>query len=192
MTIQTGRKTFSGAGRKRLAGPRYKNGDRVKKKSSEATAGNLAVVLAQPHRRGSTDQRRHLPITRLIMDGKVKHSRLSAHDLERAAELYRKAYANWRWVMDCRRPLAKMTGGSGEPTAAEADVFKAGWERVTRALRACGTRVEKAIDAAVLKDDPDFPEDAYAPWIILSLPQGLEAIADHYGLTTNRACRIRK
>lgn len=169
---------LSKVGRTRKAGPRKPCGRLVQEKGEPVSN----VVLMQPHRKGSTDQNRITAIGRLILDGKVKHSRLEPADLLRAAESYSKAYANVRWIWNSRRPYAVATGHGGEPSAAEAEVFKEAWRRVQLALRQHGERITKAAQFAILDDPQD--ERVLAPWIILSLPTALGAIAEHYGLTS--------
>lgn len=188
MTLVAVKKTFSGrGGRPRSPGLREPSGRLQRLHDNESRARKrevvTAVVLAQPHRKGSSDRRRVWPISRLILDGKVAHSRYEPSVLERAAELYSKDYAQLRWTIDSRRPYWTGSGGGGEP-ATEEDKYAAetAWSDVRRALMECGERVLKAMDAVVLDAHPDFDERTYAPWIILSLPQGLATLAEHYGL----------
>lgn len=180
--IAPSRTTFSGQGRPRNAGPRGPTGHLVRKIKKETEAQIVSIARAQPHRRGSDDNRRRWPVGRLVLDGKVKHQRFGPGKLERAAELYAADYARLRWILDSRRPLAHSEGQGREPTPEDAVAVRKAWSNATRVLRDCGERVVKAMDYVVLDAAPEADERVFAPWIILSLPAGLSALAEHYGL----------
>lgn len=181
MGIIAARKTFSGVGRTRRPGVREPNGRLQRAPTAETAAEVVSIVLAQPHRRGDPDQRRRWAVGRLILDGRVRHRDHGPDLLERAAEIFAADYARYRATMDSRRPLAATSGGAGrEMTTEEAEAVKARWAKVRRAVRDCGERVLSACDLAVLDDPQD--ERILAPWIILSLPAGLGALVEHYGL----------
>lgn len=57
------------AGRKRKAGPREKNGDL--QRASRADRNATAVALAQPHRRGNTDQLCESPLGRYVANHRL-------------------------------------------------------------------------------------------------------------------------
>lgn len=179
--IAPSRTTFSGQGRPR-SGPREPNGRLIRPRKKEKEADVINIALAQPHRRGSLDNRRRWAIGRLVLDGVVKHSRFGPGKLERAAELYAADYARLRWILDSRRPLANAEGQGREPTPEDSVATRKAWSEASRVLRDCGERVVKAMDYVVLDAAPEADERTLAPWIILSLPSGLAALAAHYGL----------
>jgi hypothetical protein len=157
---------------------RYGNGNKRVAKAAPVES----VVLAQPHRRGATatDQRRENALGRLLLDGKVTHSRYAAADLYRAGELFADAHAAMRLVLDSRRPYAVCTGSAREIDEEEAARIQKHWGDVTRALRDAGP-IPKAAVEVVLIDKPQ-DERILAHWIVLSLSAGLGALAQHFGL----------
>jgi hypothetical protein len=173
------RRTFSGGGKPRKAGPREPNGRLRPAPRAEREADIVAVVLAQPHRRGSGDDRRRWAIGRLILDGKVRAPGIASADLERAAEMYALAYADLRWVIDSRRPWA--TGGGRdrpEPTPDQDTAIRAHWSAIERVLRDAGRVARDAVEKAVL-DDPS--ESWEAPfWITYGCGLALAALAKHF------------
>lgn len=191
------RKTFSGnngkrGGRPRKDGPRDAAGRLKRLSEAELARAIQATVIAQPHRRGSDDPRRHWPIGRLILDGKVGHSSLSADVLERAAQRYASDYARLQRALASRRPLA-VTGGKVlrpediEAEQKESDAARKAWADVSRELRhAGGERVEKACQFAILDALPDMAEDTLAAWVVLSLPLGLKVLSDFYRLSDGK------
>jgi hypothetical protein len=183
------RKTFSGngrPGRKRKDGPRQPNGQLRRVPEAETAAQIVAIALAQPHRRGDPDPRRHWPVGRLILDQVVKHSDLSPAVLERAASRYAADYSRLQRALASRRPLAVTDGGGGfeDPDMLEREHQHArwAWANVQRALRDAGERTVKACEMAILDLAPDFDEATLAQWIILSLPAGLGTLAKFYEL----------
>jgi hypothetical protein len=140
------------------------------------------VVLAQPHRRGPSarDQRRENALGRLLLDGKVKHSRYEAGVLYRAGELYADAHAAMRLVLDSRRPYAVCTGTAREIDDEEAARIQKHWGDVSRALRDAGPIPKAAVEVLVIDKPQD--ERVLAHWIVLSLSAGLGALAAHFGL----------
>lgn len=182
MAIETaGRKTFSGTGRKSLLPkPRQPNG----RHRAESVGEIKGVVLNQPHRKGDIAWDRATAIGRLILDGTVKHNSHTADILIRAANMYAQAFAGYRWALDSRRPLT--TGGTpriygtAEDEAEAVNAALRKWADVDRAVRECGTMIEKAMQFAIL-DAPG--EDWTAPfWVVHSLPRGLKAVVDFFGL----------
>jgi hypothetical protein len=180
------RKTFSGLGRLRSLSPtpREPNGQPQRPPKAETRAEVIAIVTAQPHRRDSAtpdDPRRESAIGRLILDGLVTVSGASTGHLFRAAELYSRAYADLRWIMDSRRPWANSSARlPAEPTEADRMAIERAWGDVSRALRDVGVRASKAAEYVIL----DKPEDerVLAQWVILSLPDAMRALVRHYEL----------
>jgi hypothetical protein len=141
-----------------------------------------SVVLAQPHRIGPTamDQRRENALGRLLLDGRVKHSRYDASTLYRAGEMFADAHAAMRLVLDSRRPYAVVTGSSRDIDAEEAAQIQRRWQDANRALRDAGPIPKAAVEVVVI--DRPLDERVLAHWIILTLGNGLAALAAHYGL----------
>jgi hypothetical protein len=195
--VRMTRKTFSGLGRPRSLSPtpREPNGQPQRPTREETRAEVIAIVAAQPHRRdGATpdDPRRESAIGRLILDGLVTVSGASTGHLFRAAELYLRAYADLRWILDSRRPWANSSARPpAEPTEDDKTAILRAWGDVHGALRRCcgkdtpaeraaSQRAVKAAEFAIL----DKPEDerVLAQWIIFSLPDAMRALVRHYEL----------
>jgi hypothetical protein len=180
------RKTFSGLGKPKpiSPAPRWACGKLQPRPKEETRAEVIAIVEAQPHRRDSAnpdDPRRESAIGRLILDGTVTVSGASMGHLFRAAELYSRAWADMRWIMDSRRPWANSSARlPAEPTEADRMAIERAWGDVTRALRDVGVRASKAAEYVIL----DKPEDerVLAQWVILSLPDAMRALVRHYEL----------
>lgn len=182
------RKTFSGPGRPRKEGPRQPNGQLRRPPPNQQSADIIALVLDQPHRRGSRDQRRSTLIGRLVLDGIVRHDRIHRDQLIEAADRFAADYARFQRAVASRRPLA-VTGGKvlvpDDPERDEREYRAAGeaWASVRRALRDAGERAEKAAHAAILDAAPEAEARSMAPWVVLSLPAALAALALYYGLS---------
>jgi len=181
------RKTFSGAGRPRSNRPREKNGrpQRISIERQEANA--MAVALAQPHRKGSRDDRRRWPIGRMILDEHISWPGISADELHRAAEAYDKAWGDVRWLLDSKRPFFNAVGGGRrEPTEQERAQIERIWGDMRRVLRdaAPDERAIKAMEYAILDASPDADYRTFNSYIPFSCAQGLAALVDHLGLRT--------
>jgi len=87
-------------GRKRLSKPRHPGGEVIRERP-DAIVG---VVLAQPHRRGDTDQRRASALGRACMRARL---RLECYD---AGEDYAATVRRWRAAKGC--PTTLRLGGS--------------------------------------------------------------------------------
>lgn len=186
MAVMT-RKTFSGQGRPRKARPREPNGRPQRVSDAARQADAMAVVLAQPHRNGSRDDRRRWPIGRMILDGVVSWPGIDATTLERAAEAYANAYSDVRWLLDSRRPFFKAVGGGRrEPTEDERREIERQWGDMCRVLRDAASyeRVLKSMEYAILDAAPDFDYRCFNSAVPYSCSQGLAALVDHLGMKT--------
>jgi hypothetical protein len=170
--------------------PREESGraKRVPKAVQELEA--KIVVLKQPHRKGDIDQRREHAIGRLILDKRVVHPAPQTYTpaaMNRAAELYAKAYSDMRWVMGSRRPMAVTTPGptstmtEAQETARAEDVIQT-WSALNKALNARGQRVKKAAEYVILDNISHEQEQVLPFWILFSLSAALEALVDFFGL----------
>jgi hypothetical protein len=148
------------------------------------------VVLKQPHRKGDIDQRREHALGRLVLDGRVSHpdkKKYTPAAMNRAAELYAKAYSDMRWVMASRRPLSVTTPGptstmtEAQEAARASDVI-ATWSALNKALNAKGERVKKAAEYVILDNITLEQEQVLPFWILYSLTDAMEALVDFYGL----------
>jgi hypothetical protein len=192
MHTSPSRRTFSGRGRPRKAGAREANGQLQRQSRPETRAEIIAVAVAQPHRRGSDDPRRRWPIGRLILDGKVRldGERLPPSRAEETANRYAADYRRYQRALASKRVFAVGSGGSGEDmTPRQVEAAIDAWLAAGRALRhdlghIVGERVEAALSAAILHAPPDHDERSLAPWIVLSLGDGLMTLGEHYGLTS--------
>lgn len=183
------RKTVSGAGRPRKAGPRHPCGKLIQPKPVEKEAEVIAFVLQQPHRRDAPvphDPHLVTLIGRLIEGGELLSS-LPKNILHDASKRFAADYGRYQRALLSRRPLA-VTGGRvlrAEDAEADEREYRSACEAFAaagRALRAAGDRVEKAADAAILHAAPEALSSTLAPWIKLSLPAGLAALVEHYRL----------
>lgn len=187
MTAFPPRRTVSGGGRPRKAGPREPNGDLQRPSREETTAEIISIAIAQPHRRGSADPRRRWAIGRLLLDGKVIVPEIGAAKLEQAANRYAADYHRLKRALLSKRPLAVTGGKKLSPEDPERDEREyaealAAWSDVTRALKDADERVRKALDFAVLDAAPDADERCFPFWVVHSLAAGLAIIAGHYGV----------
>jgi hypothetical protein len=183
------RKSFSGAGR--IVPKRRERSGRIQRPEDsrgETVAEIKSVVLFQPHRRGAAEPLawdRVTVIGRLILDGQVRHSAHSPATLLEAARRYR---ADWDYYQSkrlaSRRPLAVTEGrtiwDNPEREAEERLQAERRWGNASRALRDCGERVEKAMQFAILDDQPEGWSPPF--WLVHSLPIGLAALVALYGL----------
>lgn len=180
------RKMFSGVGRPRKDAPRKPCGRLIQPPKQETVLQAKATVLSQPHRNGSTDQRRWWAIGRLILDGKIRSDIYQADELHEAASRYYGDYQRIKWVMDSRRAFAATAGGPGRDlTPEQGEAIRKDWSNICRTLAEMGPRCVSAAELGIL-DDPTRDEHTLAPWIILSLPHVLDALARHYGLAVRR------
>lgn len=182
VTIQPSRKTFSGVGRPRSTGARKPCGRLVQPTKAETIAQARSTVLNQPHRNGSTDQRRHWAIGRLILDGKVTSNLFGPDELEQAAVRVAADHKRVKRVMDSRNALASTSGGQAPDfTREQGEEIRAQWSKVSRALAGAGERCKSAVELAIL-DNPTIDEKILNPWIVLTLPASLDALCILYGL----------
>jgi hypothetical protein len=181
-------KTFSGneARRKQRLTPRREPSGKLQREpQEERTAEIVAIVLAQPHRRGSTDDRRATPLGRLILDGKIAGMALglTVEELFRAAEQYAEARARERRAIDVQRawacnPDARTPGELSPEKVAE---WRREWGDVRRALRDAGPMAVDAIHAVLAEDlHPDFEERSFAFWVKYGAGVGLAALARYF------------
>jgi hypothetical protein len=182
MTIEyRGRKSFSGAGRKRKAGPREPNGRVQRPTATERESNIKGVVLGQPHRQGSDDIWRETPIGRLLLSGKVAHSSATSAELWRASQEYLAAFGNIRRVWDSRRPYA-VAVGTVPPDLSEDQKarYQREWGDIERVLRDAGVMSKKAVEYILQDAPPDDEERAYSHWVTYGAGIGLAAIAKHF------------
>jgi hypothetical protein len=167
--------------KQRLTPRREPSGKLQREPQEERTAEIVAIVLAQPHRRGSDDDRRHTPLGRLILDGKVKAAGVTPDELWRASLEYGQAFANMRRVWDSRRPWA-VSEGRIPPDLSEkqrADYERA-WGDCSRALRDAGVMAQKAVEFLLQDAGPDDEERCYGFHITHGAGLGLLALARHF------------
>jgi hypothetical protein len=179
-------KTFSGneARRKQRLTPRREPSGKLQREpQEERTAEIVAIVLAQPHRRGSGDDRRSTPIGRLILDKRIAQAGLTVEELFRAAEQYMEARARERRAIDAQRAWACNPDARtpADISPEKCDEWRREWGNVSRALRDAGPMAEDAI-YAVLKEDlhPDFEERAFSFWVKYGAGVGLLALARYF------------
>lgn len=177
------RQTFSGYGRKPAISPPHREADERLQRVTRAETREecLATVLAQPHRRGWDDPARHWAIGRLILDGVICCPGVSPGKLIRAAEMYDRAWADMRWILDSRRPWINSTARRPlEPTQEDRDRIEVAWADIQRALKDACLDAPMACRRAIL----DRPEDEQALpwWLVLALPHALRALVKHFDL----------
>jgi hypothetical protein len=134
------------------------------------------VVMGQPHRRGSDDYRRASAFGRALLDGLIVVPRYDLREAFRAAELFTRALADTRWVLDSRMPLSKPSSRlQRELTAARARKILRYWRRLT-------AHIGPALTALTfLADEP--PEETVVPREIYAAAEiGLAAVAEFYRL----------
>lgn len=187
MVEHSGRKSFSGSGRKRKAGPREPSGRVQRISTSERQADVIAVVLAQPHRLGSGDGWRETPLGRLLLDKRVHHSSASADELWRASCEYAQAFSNVRRVWDSRRPWAVSEGRIPADLSEEQRIkYERDWGDIQRALRDAGVMAQKAVEYLLQDAPPHDEERTYAFWLTHGAGVGLAALARHFGILSIR------
>jgi hypothetical protein len=171
---------------KALTPLREASGKLQREPQEERTAEIVAIVLAQPHRRGDGDDRRSTPIGRLILDKRIAQAGgMSIDEQFRAAELYIQAFGNIRRVWDSRRPLAHNPDGR-TPSDIPVDMvrrYESEWGDIGRVLRDAGVMVTKAIEHLLQDALPDDDERVYAFWVRYGAGVGLLALARHFGIT---------
>jgi hypothetical protein len=189
------RKTFSGRGRKAKGlVPLVEGTGRLRRpppsERPESVGEVVAIVLAQPHRRGFTHGRdSHLGTTvgRLIEANPGwwgKGCPPKASFLE-AARRYQKDWTSYQAaVTGTRRPLAVTDGGTriDDPDfelKKRRDAERA-WADAGRALRDCGEMYERACHFTICDHQPE----TWTPpiWVVISMPIALRALIQHYGL----------
>jgi hypothetical protein len=189
------RKTFSGRGRKAKGlVPLVEGTGRLRRpppsERPESVGEVVAIVLAQPHRRGFTHGRdSHLGTTvgRLIEANPGwwgKGCPPKASFLE-AARRYQKDWTSYQAaVTGTRRPLAVTDGGTriDDPDLElkkRRDAERA-WADAGRALRDCGEAYERACHFTICDHQPE----TWTPpiWVVISMPIALRALIQHYGL----------
>lgn len=172
---------------------RERNGRHVREARAEERARRdaVSVVLAQPHRRGRTEQGCRWPIGRLILAGKVAvRNRYGEHEiapstLERAAERYADLWAEVRWILDSRRPLGTAAVRERRPATPEDRAkIEREWGDAQRALRDCerGDIVTKAMAWGILDASPDLDERTFNPAVLSGCSRGLVALVRHWGM----------
>jgi hypothetical protein len=187
------RKSFSGRGRKaRGLVPLVEGTGRVLRPPKEDTVAEVvALVLAQPHRRGFEDARSkwHLesPVGRLIEEHPEwwgKSCPPKASFLE-AAKRYSEDWSRYRAaVTNTRRPLAVTDGGTRiddpERELKERRDAERAWGDVNRTLRDFGEMYERACHLTIC----DHHSETWVPpfWIVMTMPIALRALIVHYGL----------
>jgi hypothetical protein len=189
------RKSFSGRGRKaRGLVPLREGGGKLQRMAQvrqEAVADVVAIVLAQPHRRGFEDARSkwHLEsaVGRLIEANPEwwpKAGPPKASFLE-AAKRYSEDWSRYKAaVTNTRRPLAVTDGGTriddSERELKERRDAERNWADAGRVLREKGEMIERACHITIC----DYREEAWVPppWIVYSMPIALRALIVHYGL----------
>lgn len=177
------RKTFSGLDtRKPAISPPYREADERLQRVTRAETREevLAVVLSQPHRAGMDNPGRHWAIGRLILDGVVACHGISSGKLIRAAELYDRAWADMRWILDSRRPWINSTAMLRDPPTKEDRIDKEkAWADIQRALRDAGPVALYAAQRIII----DRPSDEQIPWLLVEhLPDALRALVKHFDL----------
>jgi hypothetical protein len=189
------RKTFSGRRRKAKGlVPLVEGSGRLRRpppsERPESVSEVVAIVLAQPHRRGFTHGRdSHLGTTvgRLIEANPGwwgKGCPPKASFLE-AARRYQKDWTSYQAaVTGTRRPLAVTDGGTriDDPDLElkkRRDAERA-WADAGRALRDCGEAYERACHFTIC----DHQSETWTPpiWVVISMPIALRALIQHYGL----------
>jgi hypothetical protein len=176
-------------GRKRKPGRREPNGDIVRISAAQKAEDMRAVVLAQPHRRGSPSDRLWCPVGRLIEEPGYLPSQMSKAGLYEAAMRFAEAHARWQGVVGSARPYANSTAG-GEMDDDQAVRYMRAWSDAWRELRQEGEMVERAVFAIVIDCNP---EDYTPPhWIRHGALIGLVALAAHFGIDLDGADKERK
>lgn len=184
MSASSARRTISGANRARKSGPRHPCGKLVQRSTQEREADIIALVLKQPHRNGSLDQKTATLIGRLVSVKPVAVSveGFTPRQLYDLAERFLRDYQRFQAALASRHPLAVTGGGAlppePDPVAEQRAVDQ--WAFVCRCLRVHGERIERAMIAAVVDAAPDMDQRILAPWIVLSLPLGFRALAEAY------------
>jgi hypothetical protein len=186
------RQTFSGRGRRRRGlVPLVEGTGRIRRpppsERPESVGEVVAIVLAQPHRRGFEHGRdAHLGTTvgRLIEASPEwwgKGCPPKASFLE-AARRYQKDWTSYQAaVTGTRRPLAVTDGATRiddpERELKEHDDASRNWANARAVLRVEG-------DLACHITICDYREETWVPpdWIVRSLPIALRALIVHYGL----------
>jgi hypothetical protein len=180
-------KTFSGnearRQQKKLTPLREASGKLQREPQEERTAEIVAIVLAQPHRRGDGDDRRSTPIGRLILDRKVASPGVTIEELFRAVEQYTEARSRERRAIDAQRawacnPDARTPQDLSPEKVAE---WRREWGDVRRALRDAGEMAQRAIHAVLAEDlHPDTEERVYSFWVTHGTGVGLAALARYF------------
>jgi hypothetical protein len=193
------RKTFSGRRRKaRGLVPLVEGTGRLRRpppsERPESVGEVVAIVLAQPHRRGFEHGRdAHLGTTvgRMIeahpewWEAKQGRPRPPKASFLEAARRYQKDWTSYQAAVTAtRRPLAVTDGGTrlddpDRELKARRDAERA-WADVGRVLRDCGEMVERACHVTIC----DHREETWSPpqWVVYSMPIALRALIIHYGL----------
>jgi hypothetical protein len=189
------RKTFSGRRRKAKGlVPLVEGTGRLRRpppsERPESVGEVVAIVLAQPHRRGFEHGRdSHLGTTvgRMIEahpEWCGKGCAPKASFLE-AARRYQKDWTSYQAaVTNTRRPLAVTDGGTrlDDPERelkARRDAERA-WGDAGRVLRDEGEMIERACHLTIC----DHHSETWMPphWVVYSIPIALRALIQHYGL----------
>lgn len=146
-----------------------------------------SVVMAQPHRQGSGAEMRVWAIGRMIEDGACDGCRYGKSELHEAARLYATDYRNVQSVMASRVPYAVYAGGQGEDLTQDiAERFRRAWSSVCKSLADSGHIAKDAAEKVIL-DNPTADEKVFARWIVLTLPDAMNALCQHYGLPMKKA-----
>jgi hypothetical protein len=191
------RKSFSGRGRKaRGLVPRVEGTGRLRRQPPserpESVGEVVAIVLAQPHRRGFAHGRdAHLgtPVGRMIEAHPEwwdkKQGRPPKKSFLLAAEFYQKDWTSYQAaVTGTRRPLAVTDRGTKlddpDRELKERRDAERAWANVGRALRDEGEMIERACHVTIC----DHREETWVPphWIVYSMRVALRALVTHYGL----------
>lgn len=178
-------------GRKRKTGAR-KNGRLVQPTQTEREASIKAVVLSQPHRKGSDDAMRECCVGRMIRDcwdewwpDKHAQPQWSANDLYTAATRYAGAYAALQAVLSSERPFSNSTARGGEIDTVSAEKIKREWSAACLAIGGHDSLYRKAAEIVILDNQP--PEWTPPFWVKRGTMMALTSLAEHYIGTKRRA-----
>ncbi|GLS17886.1 hypothetical protein GCM10007874_09020 [Labrys miyagiensis] len=160
---------MSRPGRKRAIVAREKNGR--PSRAQHPVEAMEAVVLAQPHRRGSTDRRCASVFGRFCLRLKLRQ------ELTEAGEEYAATVKRWRAAKGVPTPFHNEASGSGRGAA---DATVAIWQRqmlaMERAMMEAGLKALLAVKQLTL-DGNELGMDQDGPAV-----EGLMALAVHLGV----------
>jgi hypothetical protein len=173
---------------KALTPLREASGKLQREPQEERTAEIVAIVLAQPHRRGDAfveggTSWSTTPIGRMIRDKLITRGEMTAEELARAAEQYVEARGREKTAIASQRiwacnPDARTPTDLSPEKAAE---WRREWGDVRHALRDAGPMAVDAIHA-VLREDlhPDTEVRCFPFWVKYGAGVGLLALARYF------------